>query len=426
MKRLRTVLLAAAIVLVVLALITLLMWQVPLYPLPEHSTGEIAATVQSSAAYLVRANNASGRFDYLVDRRTGRDLSGGDYNMLRHAGTVYAMTQVQQRWPADSLMGAIRRATAFLRARAVHAVPDQPHLLAVWSEVKEYPPAKLRLAKLGGAGLALVAMSRQESLAPGTVPMDTLARLSDFIRFMQKEDGGFYSYYMPAKGGPTDEWVSLYYPGEAAYGQVLYYERSGDEEALRSAAQALAYLVWLREGEWFVEPDHWALLATAALAPHRDAITLPLPWRAYEQHAAQVCRSILFNSWRTHPDGDLNGGLMLDGAVTPTATRLEGLQAALEVLDEERTWLRARIRGAVRGGVDYLLRAPLKSGPLEGAVTHAIKPPPWYIFNDANSTGERWREVRIDYTQHTISALVARYDALRAEAESDTLAAHYR
>ena len=64
-----------------------------------------------------------------------------------------------------------------------------------------------------------------ERTMPGTTPVEFLRRLGNFLLFMQNKDGGFYSKFIPEKGGRDDSWTSLYYPGEAALGLIMLSEK---------------------------------------------------------------------------------------------------------------------------------------------------------------------------------------------------------
>ncbi len=87
---------------------------------------------------------------------------------------------------------------------------------------------------------------------------------------MQKNDGSFYSKYIPEKGGRDDSWTSLYYPGEAALGLLMLYEKDPSPEWLQGAADAMSYLSRIRYNKIIVEADHWALIATAKLLKQYD------------------------------------------------------------------------------------------------------------------------------------------------------------
>ena len=98
-------------------------------------------------------------------------------------------------------------------------------MLAVWSEPEVNRSGKPLQAKLGGTGLGLVALLSLENIQPGFTPLADLQALGRFTVYMQKEDGSFYSKYIPSAGGRWDEWQSLFYPGEAALGLLMLYQR---------------------------------------------------------------------------------------------------------------------------------------------------------------------------------------------------------
>ena len=119
--------------------------------------------------------------------------------------------------------------------------------------------------KLGGTGLGLVALLSMEKINPGTTDIETLRKLGEFILFLQKDDGSFYSKYVPSTVGKDDRWTSLYYPGEAALGLVMLYEYDPQPQWINHAVNVLTYLANLRKNDKKVPPDHWALLATVKI-----------------------------------------------------------------------------------------------------------------------------------------------------------------
>jgi hypothetical protein len=99
-------------------------------------------------------------------------------------------------------------------------------------------------------------------------------------------------------------------------------------------------------------------------------------------------------------DPRLRGGFTPDGRTTPTATRLEGLLAALEFLPREDAALRAKIEAGVKLGVSFLLRAQIVSGPFAGGLP-GIAPGRTSV---AIKEAAQESEVRIDYVQHALCA----------------------
>jgi len=369
--------------------------------------GELHEAIDRAAAYLVRACREDGKFVYRVN--LDPDVTPEPkYNMLRHAGTIYALGMAQQ-WRADrSIEAAMVRAAGFLKRRAIGPVPQQDPMLAVWSDPRLTGNDGPLQAKLGGTGLGLVALLSVERVRPGFTSPDELRKLGRFLVWMQKEDGSFYSKHLPDGPGRDDRWTSLYYPGEAALGLLLLYENDPSPVWAKAAAKAVAYLARRRRDRVRVEADHWALLATARLFSLAEEHALVIDRAAALRHAVQVCEAILDEKPRYAASRQTAGCLTADGRTCPTATRLEGLLAALRFLPPEHAALRARIGPALHEGIAFLVRAQVKDGPHSGAIPRAAEP--------RGPGDERATEVRIDYVQHALSAMIQYDRLLRAAA----------
>jgi hypothetical protein len=367
-----------------------------------------------AADYLHQSVLPSGRFVYRRDLASGQEI-GGRYNLLRHAGTLYALADYHRSVePNAQQSDNLRRAARFLVDCCVGAVAGMPGAVALWSDPaltgSRFPHVQ---AKLGGAGLTLVALTTLDGILPGVTNVDVWRGLGEFILAMQRSDGGFVSKYVPARGGPDTGWDSLYYPGEAALGLVMLFEHDPDPRWLQGAMDALRHLSRERERSTGLPADHWALIASArlfAVDPATLAENAPaaVPWfesgevsglrSALLAHASRLVESIVAEQIPAAGNTCLGGGFDQQGRVAPTATRLEGLIAALELLPPGPT--RERAETATVHGLAFLLEAQQTYGPLRGAVTRVSAACP--------ATEPRAREVRVDTVQHVLSALLGK------------------
>ena len=245
-----------------------------------------------------------------------------------------------------------------------------------------------------------------EEVSPGTTSIEYMRRIGEFILFMQKADGSFYSKFIPSKGGRDDSWVSLYYPGEAALGLLMLFEKERSLKWLQAASDSIAYLARIRKGNKQVEADHWALLATAKLLPYYQLCQQPLPQKAIEHHAIQICESILNGRPKNYSNSLYVGCFTDDGRTTPTSIRLEGLLAANDFLATESTALQKRMIPYIDEGLAFLLRAQIKSGPYAGGIPRAIQGLPKNHPHFDPSFNRRATEVSFDYVQHALSAML--------------------
>ncbi|GEM_PF-866771 len=357
--------------------------------------------IHQAANYLLRMCDEKGKFVYRINLNP-KVKPKPKYNMLRHAGTMYALAMYEQRYPNAKTRDTLARAAQFLK-KTIAPIPGKDDLLAVWS----YPEITGRKApvqaKLGGTGLGLVALLSLEKIKPGTTPLEDLRKMGRFIVFMQKGNGSFYSKYIPSRGGKNDRWTSLFYPGEAALGLLMLYEKDPLPIWAQVATHALTYLARIRAGKFSVEADHWALLATTKWLHLNKKPFLDIQIR---QHAVQISESMLATQAQ-FPINSINyGSFVTDGRTTPTATRLEGLLAALSFLSTENSLLRKRITSAVVQGLSFLLRAQIRSGKYAGGMPRAIRPLPSKHPRFKKSFNRRATEVRVDYVQHALSAMI--------------------
>jgi hypothetical protein len=372
---------------------------------PTVDDAAVEQVAHAAAAYI-RAHNdpATGAFTYTANLDPTVPVVR-DYSILRHQGTVYSLGMYDDRFPDPQNVAVMRRAVEYMR-KCCYKPLDGEQVIAIHEPEIVAKQAARYYYKLGGAGLGLLALAEVERKSPGFVPRDEMAGVAAFGKLLQKRDGSFYSLYNEKQGGPTAYNKSLYYPGEMAKGWVALYELHPDEvESLQDASRALDYLARTRARSGSAPADHWALLATARLLRAADAKGIEVPRDRLVNHALQICDAMLEEARHPQPIAAMEGSLAPRGAVTPTATRLEGLQAALTFLPPDHPIV-PHLRAAIDRGIDFLLRAQVKDGPYAGGMPQAIARFPEDGSAGVREFNQRATEIRIDYVQHSLSALV--------------------
>ena len=359
---------------------------------PAPSRTEVSRAIAAAAGYLERACGPDGRFAYRINLGTGKETTS--YNIVRHAGAMYALATLNRSQPDPQAADAILRAASFLRQNYI-GPGVRPGQLVVWSA----PLPRRSDAELGATGLGLVALTAAYEIEPKSVPIEQLQALGRFLLFLQRNDGSFISKYR-VETGPLLDRESLYYPGEAALGLVALYEADHSRQWLAAAAKALSYLAKSRAGLSTVPADHWALIATAKLLPYCEQNVCPTSHKELVQHAIQICNSILREQITNPVPPSLDGAFDPTGRTAPAATRLEGLLAALEFLPRESGDLRGQIETAAGRGIPFLLRAQITSGPYAGGMPGAL-----------GDGAKDASEIRVDYVQHALCAWL-RYQQL--------------
>ena len=384
---------------------------------PSFTAESLKLPISLSTSYLVKHCDKHGRFVYRRDLRRPGHTYGAKYNLLRHAGTMYALAMAHARKPEDDILNTLTRASLFLGAR-LGGVPKAEGALAIWTDPVDMGhknPNTPRTAKLGGTGLGLVALASLEKIKPKTIPHDILSQMAAFILFMQGEDGSFRSYYNRVA---DHTWFSskecIYYPGEAMLGLLLLHDIDPRPRWLAAAAKGMTHLAEKRSAAGQAPSDHWAMLATKKLLAKLTQSPLPgIDSSLLIRHAVMVSENMLSEQMTGPGAGDLAGSFLPQGRTCPTSIRLEGMLAVLALLPAEHADLRSRLEDSVSAGMRFLLSQQVSAGQMAGAIPRAASALPDSPENQAFN--QRVGEVRIDYVQHAVSAMIMHEELLAAQ-----------
>ena len=213
-----------------------------------------------------------------------------DYNLLRHAGTIYALATVKENFPDSTIDRAIIRTAGWLKNQIGPLYKNNDSIKALWTSSLEISHG-INEAKLGGAGLGLVALVKAREVNSSLIDVEELEKLAAFVEFMQKPDGSFHSKWEQGKG--VGSFHSLYYPGEACLGLMMLHQHTHNPRWFRVALKAMKYLALSRQSQTTTEvlPDHWALISTRELM--KSPLILEHDKQILLRHAQKV--SLLIN-----------------------------------------------------------------------------------------------------------------------------------
>jgi hypothetical protein len=309
--------------------------------------------------------------------------------------------------PSVDMELAISEVVKFARNEFLAQLPQDQKMMAMWSTPEYERHISENQAKLGGAGLGIVALSQLYKLDPNPEILEEMKAMGNFIVFMQKDNGSFYSKYIPGKGGRNDEFHSLYYPGEAILGLITLYEYDKSGQWLATAIQGIRYLANLRKDQQEVPGDHWALIASKQLLKSQRIREDSELKKLIINHAIQICKSLMTEQVTDTNKPDIYGAYSYVGATTSSSTALEGLIASLHFIPREMD-IHHEIELSVNICIDFLLRAQIKEGVYSGAFQYAIG---FYTGKrkDVKAFNKLKTSVRIDYVQHALSALIQYY-----------------
>ena len=239
--------------------------------------------------------------------------------------------------------------------------------------------------------------------------LPVMRRLATWMLARQQPGGGFARHKVSYPEGEDSGFVSQYYPGEAILGLMRLYALTEDEQYLEAADKGARYIIEVRDHglpPHMLPHDHWLLYGLAELYTLRDH-------RVYLDHVLLLGGVILASQHLNPLEPDWRGGFYDPPRNAPTATRGEGLLAAYRLLKH--------------AGRDEAADKCLRGAALAAAfMLHTqFRPPSAMYMKRPKACLGGFHEsltnfdVRIDYVQHSISALLALDKAVAREREAE-------
>ncbi len=358
----------------------------------NFSISQLDKSIDYAAVYIKTNLSKDGRFVYERDACSDIIYDGKRYNVLRHAGTLYAMS-LYETYTNDEEMHAKRiLASEYLLKNYVKKLSNGTYAVVSKKEEEKLP---YNTAKLGGTGLALIGIS--DLYKEGKVSEEILTRLGEFIIYMQKKDGSFYSKYNYDSSQKDDEFISLYYPGEAALGLLYLNDVIPDKKWVNSAKKTLLFLADYHKNKGKnVAFDHWAMLATSKLIKTENNGLTSAEKDILLSFAHQMAE-IALNGQITDNKNPYRGAR--EGNIRPCsiATYMEGEVAIFKIIDDDK--LKTQLLRSIMLGVDFLASTQITTkGETFGGIPRSA--------NYELDTAKNASVIRIDNVQHTISAWI--------------------
>jgi len=219
----------------------------------------VAESVQKSADFLAHQVTTSGRWVYGWYPCYDRPVPS--YNALRHASAAYSLLEAWGMTRQASHLEAATRAIDHLcremiRPAAVHT-GEAPvaYLVDEGAEIK-----------LGGNGVAILAIAKRIELTGEPLNMSLIRPLAEGLLRMQDATTGAFVHVLEFPSLAVKEaHRTVYYDGEAAFGLLKAYELTGERRYLEAAGHAVEYFI---QAQHWRSHDHWLAYAINELTRH--------------------------------------------------------------------------------------------------------------------------------------------------------------
>jgi hypothetical protein len=370
-------------------------------PAPRLSSKTLREAALRGGRYLVAHLAPNGRYVYEHDLWTGTATDAmrgaGAYSMPRHAGTTYFLAELYRITRESWLREPIERAFAHLadllaKGGCAGILPDGTPFDCVIDRDES-------VAQLGSTALAVVALAEYQRATDDHRYLALAQKLTAWLVYMQRPDGSFRHLYDVKTRTPNETAELLYYSGEAALALARMYAITSDARYAAATQRALDWLVdWYDffMGGFIYGEEHWTCIAAEAIWPavQRDK------YMAFCHGYGAFLRAQQAAPGDFPDEDDYAGSYNLTPFVvpfnTPAGSRTEAMISAY-LLGQHHGAPDPEVAAQIRAALQYVLGQQIRPeadfdviGQGDGAI------PATPID----------RNIRIDYVQHTCSAMI--------------------
>lgn len=214
--------------------------------------GELLA---SASDFLVRQVREDGSFVYGMYPRFDNEID--NYNMVRHASTIWSLVCYYRLTGDEGLGEVIERTIGYMLGSVVYRDPETAYLY----EEKDDE------IKLGGCGVAVVALTEYMDAFGNEKYAKECRALGNGILTMLDGESGEYYHVLNGDFTRKEEYRTVYYDGEATFALCRLYGLTGEGRWLEAAEAAVGHFI---KEDYAKYKDHWVAYSMNELTKYTD------------------------------------------------------------------------------------------------------------------------------------------------------------
>jgi len=211
--------------------------------------------LSSASEFLVNQVREDGSFVYGMYPRFDNDIE--NYNIVRHASTIWSLICRYRMQPSDELADVIGRTVDYMITQVISSDDDTAYLY----EEKDDE------IKLGGCGVAVIALTEYMDAFGSRRYEDICRRLGNGILTMLDPETGTYYHVLNGDFSRKEEFRTVYYDGEATFALCRLYGLTKEDVWLEAAEAAVNHFI---EAEYEQYRDHWIAYSMNEITKYRD------------------------------------------------------------------------------------------------------------------------------------------------------------
>ena len=210
--------------------------------IPVVDADYVEGLIMNASGFLEGQIKEDGSFIYGWYPRFDREIE--NYNIVRHASTLWSLICRYRLAPSEELAGEIDRTIGYMLTQLRYDGQGRAYLYE----------EKADEIKLGGCGMAVVALTEYMDVFQNEKHVDVCRALGEAILSMMDQQTGEYRHVLNGDFTPKEDYRTVYYDGEATFALCRLYGLTGEERWLQAARTAVDHFI--RE-DYTQYKDHW-------------------------------------------------------------------------------------------------------------------------------------------------------------------------
>lgn len=211
--------------------------------------------IATASDYLASQIKEDGSFVYGYYPRFDNEIE--NYNMLRHAGTVWSLICRYRMTEDPELAETIELAIEYMLSQLVYRDENTAYLYE----------AKDDEIKLGGCGIAIVALTEYMDAFGTDKYLDVCRQMGNGILSLMDQTDGTYYHVLNGDFSQKEEYRTVYYDGEATFALCRLYGATGDQFWLDAAKSAVSHFI---AADYVQHRDQWVAYSMNEITKYVD------------------------------------------------------------------------------------------------------------------------------------------------------------
>ena len=357
----------------------------------ENNLSKINNTIIYTLSYINENMLDNGRFVYANNIRSKRVPPNKIYNITNHADMLYSLYLCEKALNLPGLDA--RRATSvkYLLDNYVKNIGFKKYAVV---SLPEEENLKCEKAKLSATARAVIALS--DANTSKMVSDDIFEGFGNFLLFMQKRNGQFYTSYDPYNFELEDDKTNLNYNGDAVLGLLYMFEFNKKQKWIDGAKKGLLFLAKIRSNLKNLRFDYSSIIATEKLFKMPNNGFAEQEKEILKLHVVKMAEQVL-NKQIVDKNDKYFGALSDNVKPKDIACMIEGLISVFNFIDDDM--LKVRIMRFIDMAMKFLRIAQIQKGRHKGAFPNSAD---WREYGAPKGAAI----ANLDTAQHVLTACV--------------------